>query len=293
MMKMKKDMLRNFAVEEQRDILPMIDLNVDDRFTVRIVTSHDRVDLVQNSIDSHALCEKVSEVQVDWKIGGIEPPYSIAKHISGKANVIRNSQDFSSATATDAVILVADDLIFTCEELGRAFSVWKEVPDRVVGFFPLRHAKASWEKAQNGEGWLPAWNSHSKPINTHGTWDLEIVNINTYPYSIVTNRALVLHQIYLKESPLMRETLQLLPTNSPCREIVLSLRITKLTLKPPVVVSAHPLELRSSSTTFYRDERLREEKIFESSACFSNLMNILELENVPLENITYMGNDLI
>lgn len=80
-------------------------------FTIRI-RGH-RVDLVTQSLDFHAQCPSVKDVQVEWTDKSTsEVPASLLRHKSGKVKPL-------GKPSTPAVLLVDEDLILTCQEIER------------------------------------------------------------------------------------------------------------------------------------------------------------------------------
>jgi hypothetical protein len=78
-------------------------------FTVRL--SGDRTDLLERSVDVLTRCASVEQVQVEWK-STMRPPRNIFRHASRKVTRVEQ-------LATNAVFLLDEDVIFTCDELER------------------------------------------------------------------------------------------------------------------------------------------------------------------------------
>jgi len=101
-------------------------------FTVLLKGS--RIELLQQSLDHHARCRSVKSVWVEYLDGdersdGVPPP-SLLNHGSDK--VMLPSQKIK----TDGVLLLDEGIIFTCNELDRAFTEWRKDPVRLVSLLP-------------------------------------------------------------------------------------------------------------------------------------------------------------
>ena len=101
-----KAFLQNDAPRIQR----LIEVSpVSDTFTVRL--SGGRPDLIERSVDVLTRCASVEEVQVEWQ-STLRAPRKLFRHASRK--VVRVEK-----LVTSAVLLLDEDVIFTCDELDR------------------------------------------------------------------------------------------------------------------------------------------------------------------------------
>ena len=89
----------------------------------------DRLDLLQRSIDKHAPCQAITEIQVDWR-GRQKLPRSLLSHVSDKV------RPFGSVSS-NGVLVLDESVTLSCREIERAFSEWKDDSSRLVGFSGL------------------------------------------------------------------------------------------------------------------------------------------------------------
>jgi hypothetical protein len=83
-------------------------------YTVRIKGR--RLDLVMQSLDYHAQCPSVRDVQVEWTDPTSNvPPKSVLNHKSGKVQT-------SGKSSTAAILLLDEDILFGCEDIERGES---------------------------------------------------------------------------------------------------------------------------------------------------------------------------
>lgn len=82
---------------------------IPESYTVRL--SGSRSDLLERSVDLVTRCASVEEVQVEWQ-SSMRPPRKLFRHPSAKVTQVER-------LTTNAVLLLDEDVIFTCDELER------------------------------------------------------------------------------------------------------------------------------------------------------------------------------
>jgi hypothetical protein len=150
-----------------------------------------------------------------------------------------------------------------------AFKVWKQSPDRLVGFFPFSHERES-----------RSWTSI-------GHFGLEKVKAGEGDYTLVSDRAVFVHRLFLGSA-------NILPSHGgaavhqPCDSVALSLRVTAISSKPPIAISASPIDLNSSNIIQKlrkNDEQRRNDK---SAMCLASWVAGLDTI-LPTESVTFVG----
>jgi len=274
----------NLPLDEKQLILNDVFSQVvtDEQFTIRIsVSSHNKhLNLLINSIDSHSVCPRVKQIQVDWhKFININPSDNIINHDSQKVVIVNSSVQSSSdvtSVSTNAVLLLSDDVVLTCFELDRAFHIWKQNPERMVGFFPYHYQ----EQSNSPVTWtLPKFHIFKSP------YKLTDIQNKLHTYSVMSDRASFIHRLYL------RTTLDTWMSSSPCGSIALSLKITSMSRKPPMMVAnSKPLQLQTSATMKNINRNRHEQWLKSSSTCFSSIMKYLHMNELPIENRYFVNN---
>jgi hypothetical protein len=197
--------------------------------------------LLQQSLDTrHSRCASVNEIQVHFE-GSERLPETLLAHTSGKVAP-------SNTIATKGVFLLSDDVLLSCEELEKgkeskgcvrhrckrcfahsftlptAFQTWRTDPSRLVGFFGFRQ--------------IGSEKSSRSAANTK--LGLEPVPTGSGPYSLVSDRAVFVHRLYLDSLP-SREDFS-------CCQVLLSLQVSAASTKSPLVMRANPRELLDSNS---------------------------------------------
>lgn len=98
--------------------------------TVRLTGS--RIHQLHQSLETHGHCDKVNQIQIDWKDVDESFPDTLLSHNSQKVVDASVSTKF----ATDAVLLLEESVRLTCDDIERALQQWKLDPSRIVGFLP-------------------------------------------------------------------------------------------------------------------------------------------------------------
>jgi Glycosyl transferase family 64 domain len=90
-----------------------------------------RIELLHQSLEQHAYCGMIYQVQIDWTASQDSFPDTMLQHGSDK---VVNAA--SAKISTDAVLLLDESIRLSCRDLERAYDEWKLDPARVVGFLP-------------------------------------------------------------------------------------------------------------------------------------------------------------
>jgi len=127
-------------------------------FTIRL--SGSRSDLLERSVDVLTRCASVEEVQVEWK-SSMRPPRKLFRHESGKVTYVER-------LVTSSVLLLDEDVIFTCDELERGMSlVALDVPMIVTLYYSVANATQSpflFQVSVCGDSTWTAWLDSSRTI---------------------------------------------------------------------------------------------------------------------------------
>ena len=131
------------TLDEARDhrLASLDDRAIDkDQYTIRINTWR-RDEQLLLSVDHHASCDGVKEIQVVWCDSENDPPDALVQHPSGKVKVERheiNSLNERFKVLIDpptlGILSLDDDVLRPCAALDAAFLRWTRHPDRMVGF---------------------------------------------------------------------------------------------------------------------------------------------------------------
>ncbi|KAL2554609.1 Glycosyltransferase family protein 64 protein C5 [Forsythia ovata] len=111
------------------------------QFTLLTMTYDARLWNLQMYIKHYSRCSSVREIVVVWNKG--IPPHSsdfdsaVPLRIRvEKQNSLNNRFKMDPLIKTRAVLELDDDIMMTCDDVERGFRVWREHPDRIVGFYP-------------------------------------------------------------------------------------------------------------------------------------------------------------
>jgi hypothetical protein len=92
-------------------------------------------------VKHYSRCSSVSEIVVVWN-KGIPPELSdldsavpVRIRVEEK-NSLNNRFKEDPLIKTRAVLELDDDIMMTCDDVERGFNVWRQHPDRIVGFYP-------------------------------------------------------------------------------------------------------------------------------------------------------------
>ncbi|XP_055855972.1 exostosin-1 [Episyrphus balteatus] len=116
---------------------------------------------------------------------------------------------------TDAVLSLDEDAILNTDELDFAYTVWRNFPDRIVGYPARAHF---WDDSKNAWGYTSKWTNY---------------------YSIVLTGAAFYHRYYnyLYTNWLSLLLLKTVQQSSNCEDILMNLLVSHVTRKPPIKVT--------------------------------------------------------
>uniref|UniRef100_A0A1L8E1L1 Putative glycosyl transferase family 64 domain protein n=1 Tax=Nyssomyia neivai TaxID=330878 RepID=A0A1L8E1L1_9DIPT len=116
---------------------------------------------------------------------------------------------------TDAILSLDEDAILNTEELDFAYRVWRDFPDRIVGYPARAHY---WDDGKNAWGYTSKWTNY---------------------YSIVLTGAAFYHRYYnyLYTNWLSLLLLKTVQQSSNCEDILMNFLISHVTRKPPIKVT--------------------------------------------------------
>ena len=140
---------------QQRRVLTPLGPRDKEQFTIRINTWQ-RLDQLLVSIDHHASCPGVAQIQVVW-CEPIDPPVNLTSLRTDKVVIERHfvnslNERFhilsSTPTPTLGILSMDDDVLRPCEAIDSGFFQWTRSPSRFVGFDYRKHVEeddGSWK----------------------------------------------------------------------------------------------------------------------------------------------------
>ncbi|KAF6985890.1 hypothetical protein CFC21_003704 [Triticum aestivum] len=111
------------------------------QFTLVTMTYEARLWNLKMFVEHYSRCESVREIVVVWNKGN--PPGSDAFDSTvpvrirvEELNSLNNRFRVDPLIKTRAVLELDDDIMMTCSDVEKGFKVWREHPERMVGFYP-------------------------------------------------------------------------------------------------------------------------------------------------------------
>ncbi|CAI9759790.1 unnamed protein product [Fraxinus pennsylvanica] len=111
------------------------------KFTLLAMTYDARLWNLKMYVKHYSRCSSVHEIVVVWnkgkppKSGDFDSAVPVRIRVE-KQNSLNNRFKMDSSIKTRAVLELDDDIMMTCDDIERGFRVWREHPDRIVGFYP-------------------------------------------------------------------------------------------------------------------------------------------------------------
>ncbi|KAF8681828.1 hypothetical protein HU200_045269 [Digitaria exilis] len=132
------------------------------QFTLLTMTYDARIWNLKMFVEHYSKCASVREIVVVWNKG--RPPSQgelksmvpVRIRVENK-NTLNNRFNIDKEIKTRAVMELDDDIMMTCDDLERGFKIWREHPDRIVGYYPrlaegrpLRYRNEGFARQQGG-----------------------------------------------------------------------------------------------------------------------------------------------
>ncbi|XP_050210519.1 glucosamine inositolphosphorylceramide transferase 1 [Mercurialis annua] len=111
------------------------------QFTLLTMTYDARLWNLKMYVKHYSRCSSVKEIVVVWN-KGIPPELSDLDSVVPirirveKQNSLNNRFKMDPLINTRAVLELDDDIMMSCDDIERGFNVWRQYPERIVGFYP-------------------------------------------------------------------------------------------------------------------------------------------------------------
>lgn len=111
------------------------------QFTLLAMTYDARMWNLKMYIKHYSRCASVREILVVWNKGKPPDPSEFNSMVPVRIRVeeknsLNNRFRIDPLIKTKAVLELDDDIMMNCDDLERGFKVWRETPERLVGFYP-------------------------------------------------------------------------------------------------------------------------------------------------------------
>ena len=135
--------------------------------------------------------------------------------LTGKERVVSSRFNVAQKVHTDAILSLDEDAIIIRDEIDFALSVWRDFPDRIVGFPARNHV---WDADKSRWGYTSKWMNE---------------------YSMVLTGAAFLHKYYahLYTNHLPASIRNLVDQTSNCDDIAMNFLVSHVTKRPPIKVT--------------------------------------------------------
>ncbi|XP_043813541.1 glucosamine inositolphosphorylceramide transferase 1 isoform X2 [Manihot esculenta] len=111
------------------------------QFTLLTMTYDARLWNLKMYVKHYSRCSSVKEIVVVWnkgtppKLSDLDSVVPVRIRVE-KKNSLNNRFRKDDLIKTRAVLELDDDILMTCNDIERGFNVWRQHPDRIVGYYP-------------------------------------------------------------------------------------------------------------------------------------------------------------
>jgi glucuronyl/N-acetylglucosaminyl transferase EXT2 len=251
-----------------------------EQYTIRINTWK-RTDQLRISLDHHASCDSVQQIQVVWCTAQGPPPEWL---LNFGPKVVVEYHEVNSLSErfrilleppTAGILTIDDDVLRPCIAMDAGFVKWVDNPDRMVGFDARGHTIVN-ATAPN-ELWAYSYLSTTQKTNQ---------------YSLVLTRYAFVHRDYLDSyfssmPAMIRETVA---RDMNCEDIAMSFWVSSQTGgRPPLLADLWAIRTQLKLYSAKGISSTKNHKTLRD-ACVESFANVLQLKN-HLSLTRFIHND--
>jgi hypothetical protein len=126
--------------KQQRKLVLSSLRDVDREFYTIRINTWKRPEHLAVSVQHHASCPGVKQIQIVWCDTDEEPPLSVLQHpkVVVERHAVNSLNErfhiLTHDTPTYGILSIDDDVLRPCEAIDNGFMIWSQHPDRMVGF---------------------------------------------------------------------------------------------------------------------------------------------------------------
>ncbi|GFQ07582.1 glycosyltransferase family protein 64 protein c5 [Phtheirospermum japonicum] len=165
------------------------------QFTLLTMTYDARLWNLNMYVKHYSRCSSVREIVVVWN-KGVPPRLSDfdsavpVRVREEERNSLNNRFEVDPLIMTRAVLELDDDIMMTCDDVERGFKVWREHPNRIVGFYP-RLISGGGPLEYRGEKHARRHNGYNMILTGAAFMDRQVAFESYWSEAAATGRALV------------------------------------------------------------------------------------------------------
>ncbi|XP_037073398.1 exostosin-2-like [Pollicipes pollicipes] len=243
-----------------------------------VVLTYDRLDSLYQIIETVALAPSLSKVLVVWNNQKKAPPSASLwptiskplKVVQTGANLLSNRFYPYDEIETECVLALDDDItMLTVDELEFGYQVWREYPDRIVGFPSRNHV---WNNVTQSWGYDSEWTS-----------DLSMVLTGAAFYHKYWN--------YRYTNSLPGNIKQWVDDNMNCEDIAMNFLVSNVTGKAPIKVAARKKFKCTSADCSGGDLSANVDHFIERSDCIQHFVGAFGA--MPLRRVQFRADPVL
>ncbi|GAB0095884.1 Exostosin-2 [Sergentomyia squamirostris] len=245
-------------------------------FTAVILT-YDRIDSLFTLVQKLSVVPALQKILIIWNNQKKVPPHPTMfpkitkplKLIHTKANKLSNRFYPYEEIETEAILTIDDDiLMLTIDELQFGYEVWREFPDRIVGFPSRTHV----------------WDNTTERWKYESEWTNEI--------SMVLTGAAFHHKYwsYMYTNAMPGEIKEWVDEHMNCEDIAMNFLVANITRKPPIKVTPRK-KFKCPECTNTEMLSADINHMLERSACIDRFANIYG--TMPLKTVEWRADPVL
>uniref|UniRef100_A0A8C4QT69 Exostosin-2 n=1 Tax=Eptatretus burgeri TaxID=7764 RepID=A0A8C4QT69_EPTBU len=242
-----------------------------------VVLTYDRLDSLLRVVTEIARTPSLAKVLVVWNNQNKDPPPSTVwprlnvplRVVQTQENKLSNRFFPYEEIETEAVLAIDDDIIMlTPDELQFGYEVWREFPDRLVGY----------------PGRLHLWDHETGKWKYESEWTNEV--------SMVLTGAAFYHKYfnYLYTYKMPGDIKAWVDNHMNCEDIAMNFLVTNMTGKPPIKVTPRK-KFKCPECTAQDGLSLDQTHMVERSECINKFVSVFGM--MPLRSVEHRADPVL
>ena len=211
------------------------------------------------------------------------------KVIRTKANKLSNRFYPYEEIETEAILTIDDDInMLTADELDFGFEVWREFPDRIVGFPSRTHV---WENETMRWRYESEWTNQISMVLTGAAFNHKVCSATKWPrFPKWLMRFLFQYWSYAYTNSMPGDIKEWVDEHMNCEDIAMNFLVANFTKKPPIKVAPRK-KFKCPECTHTEMLSADINHMMERSACINRFTEIYG--DMPLKTVEFRADPVL
>lgn len=264
-----------------------------------IILTYDRIGSLFQLVQKIATVPSLQKILVIWNNQKKPPPHPTMfpkinkplKVIQTKANKLSNRFYPYEEIETEAILNIDDDIVMlTADELDFGYEVWREFPDRIVGFPSRTHV---WDNTTLRWRYESEWTNQVSMVLTGAAFyhKVRVIILNDIPLAVLEAlKCPFQYWNFVYTNTMPAEIKEFVDEHMNCEDIAMNFLVANITNKPPIKVAPRKkFKCPECKNTEMLSADLNH--MMERTACINRFASIYG--TMPLKSVEYRADPVL